>query len=150
MTIFRSDKLDRVNIVLPSLLEFLCRLWLLNCIQSLQLMLCLPVFFALFACFNNHQWSISASTGILLHVLESRHVILSETRTWCSSCYLQFILNKNCAVSIPSWFTLCYSFLDTEHGQFAMDCSCYLNRSNVFCLDSSRLLNVVQLVLSLE
>ena len=104
------------------------------CIQSLQLMLCLSMSFALFVCLYNHQWSISASTGILLHVLESLQVILLK---WDSDIVLIMLFTVHlkqelCYVSIPSWFTLCYSFLDTEHGQFAMDCSFNLNRSTCF------------------
>ena len=95
------------------------------CIQSLQLMLCLPVSFALFVCLYNHQWSISASTGILLHVLESLHMILlkGDSDIVLIMLFTVHLKQELCCVSIPSWFTLCYSFLDTEHGQFAMDCS---------------------------
>ena len=95
------------------------------CIQSLQLMLCLPVSFALFVCLYNHQWSISASTGILLHVLVSLHMILlkGDPDIVLIMLFTVHLKQELCCVSIPSWFTLCYSFLDTEHGQFAMDFS---------------------------
>ena len=45
---------------------------------------------------------------------------------------------------------ICDNFLATEHDKLAMDCSFDSINTTLFCLDSSSLLNVMRLLLSLE